>query len=430
MKSVGHEKGAVMSEFINNHSQRKDKLKEALRQIHAGKPYEEVKVVFAEILRDASAGEIAEIEQALIAEGLPVNDIQYLCDVHVAMFREALDRQQPAEMTPGNPVYTFRAENELVALQLNEARQLLQKTAIDPDGENLASLLASIQKLVEFEKHYLRKENLLFPFLEKYGFSGPSSVMWGIHDDIRKAWKALIHVLQDEAKDAHTRAREAAKLFNPMENAMREMIYKEENILFPNALERLTDENWRSIYAQEADFGFSYVTRGTDWPTANQEETKKPADVKLNQTIEHSNEERIIPMSEFPLTTGDLTLSQINLMLKTLPVDITFVDENDTVRYFSETPGRIFKRTPAVIGRKVQNCHPPASVDKVVKIVEDFRAGKRDTAEFWIQMGGKFIHIQYYAMRDDAGNYRGTLEVSQDLTELRKLEGERRLLEE
>ena len=276
----------------------------------------------------------------------------------------------------------------------------------------------------------MRKENLLFPFLEKYGFSGPSSVMWGIHDDIRKAWKALIHVLQDEAKDAHTRAREAAKLFNPMENAMREMIYKEENILFPNALERLTDENWRSIYAQEADFGFSYVTRGTDWPTANQEETKKPADVKLNQTIEHSNEERIIPMSEFPLTTGDLTLSQINLMLKTLPVDITFVDENDTVRYFSETPGRIFKRTPAVIGRKVQNCHPPASVDKVVKIVEDFRAGKRDTAEFWIQMGGKFIHIQYYAMRDDAGNYRGTLEVSQDLTELRKLEGERRLLEE
>ncbi len=211
---------------------------------------------------------------------------------------------------------------------------------------------------------------------------------------------------------------------------MQEMIYKEENILFPNALERLTDEDWHSIHAQEVDFGFSYVTRGADWPAAGSIESREPAEVKLSQPVEVKKEERIIPMSDFPLSTGDLTLSQINLMLKTLPVDITFVDENDTVRYFSETPDRIFKRTPAIIGHKVQNCHPPASVDKVVKIVEDFRAGKRDTAEFWIQMGGKFIHIQYYAMRDAAGNYRGTLEVSQDLTELRKLEGERRLLEE
>ena len=419
-----------MSEFINNQSLRKEKLKEALRQIHAGKPYEEVKATFAEILREASAGEIAEIEQALIADGLPVNDIQYLCDVHVAMFRDSLDRQQPAEMTPGHPVYTFRAENELVALQLNEARQLLQKTVIDASGENCAKLLESIKKLAEFEKHYLRKENLLFPFLEKYGFSGPSSVMWGIHDDIRKAWKAMLKTLQDESTESRACAAEAAKLFNPMENAMREMIYKEENILFPNALERLNEADWRSIHAQEADFGFSYVTRGTDWPTVGAMESQKPADVKLNQPVDEKKEERTIPMSDFPLSTGDLTLSQINLMLKTLPVDITFVDENDTVRYFSETPERIFKRTPAIIGRKVQNCHPPASVDKVVRIVEDFRAGKRDTAEFWIQMGGKFIHIQYYAMRDDAGNYRGTLEVSQDLTELRKLEGERRLLEE
>jgi DUF438 domain-containing protein len=419
-----------MSEFINNQSLRKEKLKEALRQIHAGKPYEEVKAAFAEILREASAGEIAEIEQALIADGLPVNDIQYLCDVHVAMFRESLDRQQPAEMTPGHPVYTFRAENELVALQLNEARQLLQMAVIDAGEENLAKLLASIKKLTEFEKHYLRKENLLFPFLEKYGFSGPSSVMWGIHDDIRKAWKAMIKTLQDQSTESRSRAAETAKLFNPMENAMREMIYKEENILFPNALERLTDADWRSIHAQEADFGFSYVTRGTDWPVAGAEESQKPADVKLNQPVEEKKEERTVPMSDFPLSTGDLTLSQINLMLKTLPVDITFVDESDTVRYFSETPDRIFKRTPAIIGRKVQNCHPPASVDKVVRIVEDFRAGKRDSAEFWIQMGGKFIHIQYYAMRDEAGNYRGTLEVSQDLTELRKLEGERRLLEE
>lgn len=423
-----------MSELINNYSQRKEKLKEALRQIHAGKPYQEVKVVFAEILRDASAGEIAEIEQALIAEGLPVNDIQYLCDVHVAMFREALDSQQPDEMTPGHPVYTFRAENELAALQLNDARLLLQNALAEPNDANLQKLLAGIQKLAEFEKHYLRKENLLFPFLEKYGFSGPSAVMWGIHDDIRKAWKAMLKSLQDGGTEAGARVVEVEKFFTPMENAMREMFYKEEHILFPNALERLNESDWRAMHAQEADFGFSYVARGEDWPAA--ESLIQPADVKLNQSrefdkpIEPAKEERTVLMSDFPLSTGDLTLSQINLMLTTLPVDITFVDENDTVRYFSDTASRIFRRTPAIIGRKVQNCHPPASVDKVIRIVEDFRAGKRDSAEFWIQMGGKFIHIQYYAMRDAAGSYRGTLEVSQDLTELRKLEGERRLLED
>lgn len=134
-------------------------------------------------------------------------------------------------------------------------------------------------------------------------------------------------------------------------------------------------------------------------------------------------------MSDFPLKTGDLSQAQINLMLTSLPVDVTFVDENDVVRYFSDTPERIFKRTPAIIGRKVLNCHPTASVDKVVAIIDDFRAGKRDVAEFWIQMGGKFIHIRYFAMRDAGGNYRGTLEVSQDITELRKLEGEKRLLD-
>ena len=416
-----------MSEFINNVSRRKETLKEALRQIHAGKPYEEVKQTFAEILQQASAGEIAEIEQALIAEGLPVEDIQYLCDVHVAMFRESLDQQTPPQMMPGHPIYTFNAENELAVLQLNECRQLLRKVQDNPVKENMRNLTAALQKLAEFDRHYERKENLLFPFLEKYEFSGPSAVMWGIHDDIRKAWKGMRKRLQDGYADPAAAVAAVAEQFVPMENAMREMFYKEERILFPNALERLNDSDWRAIHAQEPDFGFAFVARGTQWPPDEQ-----PLDIpSTHETIaEEEQNERTLEMNEFPLTTGDLTLSQINLMLTHLPVDITFVDENDTVRYFSETPTRIFKRTPAIIGRKVQNCHPPASVHKVVEIVEDFRSGKRDSAEFWIQMNNMFIHIQYFAMRDAAGNYRGTLEVSQEISALRKLEGEKRLLDD
>jgi len=416
-----------MSEFINNYSQRKEMIKEALKQIHGGKPYQQVKDVFADILKNASATEIAEIEQTLISEGLPVEDIQYLCDVHVAMFRESLDQEKPVEMTPGHPLYTFNTENELANLQLNECRQMLHKTLQQDPPVDTADLRQSIQKLSEMDKHYLRKENLLFPFLEKYGFSGPSAVMWGLHDEIRKAWKAMIVILEGQKQIDKGALKNLEKLFIPMENAMREMFYKEERILFPNALQRLNESDWMSIYAQEPEFGLSYITRGNDWP--GDVDSRANADVQLTQPEEQKSE-RTSPMSDFPLSTGDLTFSQINLMLTHLPVDITFVDENDTVRYFSETPDRIFKRTPAIIGRKVQNCHPPASVDKVVSIVEDFKSGKRDVAEFWIQMNSKFIHIRYFAMRDAAGNYRGTLEVSQDITALRQLEGEKRLLDD
>ena len=137
-----------------------------------------------------------------------------------------------------------------------------------------------------------------------------------------------------------------------------------------------------------------------------------------------------MPEIMIPLNTGVLTQDQIDLMLKTLPVDITFVDENDEVRYFSQTPDRLFPRTPAIIGRAVQNCHPASSVHTVQKILDDFRSGKRKVAEFWIKMGEVFVYIRYFAMFDEAGKYRGTLEVSQEISHIQSLQGERRLLDD
>jgi uncharacterized protein len=414
-----------MSEFINNVSKRKDKIKKALERIHAGEDYENVKQEFADVLSSATPQEISEIEQTLISEGLPVEDIQYLCDVHVAMFRESLDQQSAPEMSPGHPVYTFRAENELAALVLNEAKQTLRKLQDDKSEKMTAKLKSNLEKLKEFDAHYLRKEILLFSYLEKVDFSGPSSVMWGIHDDIRKGWKAMLAEIGSGSPASKEGLEKLNHLFAEIENAMREMIYKEERILFPTALERLNEADWLAMYAQEADFGFSYVVRGTEWPLK-----KEQAEGKINPDMNYKKEERIESMSKFPLTTGDLSISQINMLLTHLPVDITYVDENDTVLFFSETPDRIFKRTEAIIGRKVQNCHPPQSMDKVQQIIDDFKAGTRDTAEFWIQMNDMFINIRYFALHDANGAYKGTLEVSQDLTHARALEGEKRLLDD
>jgi PAS domain S-box-containing protein len=275
---------------------------------------------------------------------------------------------------------------------------------------------------MQINKHYLRKENLLFPYLEKHGFYGPSSVMWAIHDDIRAKLKELQQILT-KYRDYDFAALVSAmkQVAQPLSTAITEMIYKENNILYPAALERLSDAEWLAIKEQSAELGYCLIQPGDEWPQAITKE--QPA------AAAQPAEAPVIP-SALSLDTGSLTPQEINLLLKHLPVDITFVDKDDTVRYFSQTPERIFPRAKAIIGRKVQNCHPPASIHVVNRILDDFRQGKRDVAEFWIQMKGKFVHIRYFAVRDENGAYVGTIEVTQDITRIRELTGERRLLED
>lgn len=405
-----------MSEYIDNQSQRQALLKTLIHRLHAGEDLEAVKRAFAEELGDATASEIAEMEQALIAEGVAEEEIKLLCDVHVAVFRDALDSQKHQESVPGHPIFTFRAENLAVNRILNGLREALEDLKNLPGAPTLQAARAQLAKLREYDRHFLRKENVLFPYLERHGFRGPSAVMWAIHDDIRRLWKELDALLSNAAPDATA----LATAFDPLEIAIREMIYKEENILFPAALERLSEAEWSAIRDQEPEIGFCYVLPGKQWqPRLDPREAEArtaPAPTLANDRL--------------PLDTGALTLEQLNLLLTALPIDVTYVDENDEVRFYSQTRERIFPRTPSVIGRKVQQCHPPQSVDKVQHILDDFRAGQRENAEFWIQMGGRFIHIRYFPLRDATGAYRGTLEVTQDLAPLRALTGERRLLDD
>ena len=242
--------------------------------------------------------------------------------------------------------------------------------------------------------------------------------MWGIQDQIRAFWKAFQAQLSDlRAIDWPA----VDELHENIQHQMREMFYKEDKVLFPSALERLKEADWFQIRHQEDEIGFYELTPSKEW------QLRQTADIpviSVNQSL-HTPGSGLLS-----LQTGALTLEQINLMLTNLPVDVTFVDENDEVRFFSQTQERIFERLPAIIGRKVQNCHPPQSVDKVQRILEDFRANKRDVAEFWIEMMGMFIHIRYFALRDAHGKYRGTIEVSQNVKAIRELQGERRLLDD
>ncbi len=422
-----------MSEYINNTTRRREILKSIIRQLHEGRSVDEVKAEFAALLREVGPTEIAQIEQALIEEGLPEMEIKRLCDVHVAVFRESLEAQVPPESLPGHPVHTFRAENRAAAEVLDRLQAAVEALKASPtDPERLEEARRRLAEMREYEKHYRRKENFLFPYLERKGFTGPSTVMWAIHDDIRGGWKALAALLEagpgDDLGDFRARI---DGVFAPLATAIREMFFKEENILFPTALQLLSDEDWRAIRAQEPEVGYAYVQPGDRWPPEGVAAAPAPAPATVPaEAVPAPPEARALATVLLHLDTGTLTPEEVDLILNALPVEITYVDAEDTVRYFNRPRERTFLRPPAAIGRKVQKCHPPASLHRVQRILDDFRAGKRDVAEFWIQMQGRFIHIRYFPLRDEQGVYRGTLEVVQDVTDIRALEGERRLLDQ
>jgi len=402
------EVGAINADGIAQ--EKVDTLKGLIQDLHNGVPFETVKARFAELVKDVAPGEIAAMEQQLINGGLPQGEIKRLCDVHVQIFKETLEKNERRGTPPGHPVHTMLAENFAIKAVIGELRGLLGNAG---DGGRISDplwqeLIKQSVKLAEIDRHYLRKEYQLFPALEKKGFSGPSQVMWEIHDEIRAKLKSLREYAIAKDGEAFTET-----LFATMQ-MVEDMVYKEEHILFPVSLDLLNDAEWVAIREGDKEYGYTLVMPMNVWQPQTEREVEE---------VKSAGWERL------PLDTGLLSLEQINLIFKHLPVEISFVNENDEVAYFTELPDKIFPRSPGVIGRKVQNCHPPKSVHIVNRILTEFRAGTKDVADFWIQMGGRFLYIRYFAVRDAQRNYRGTMEVVQDVSGIRALEGERRLMD-
>ncbi|NLY52840.1 MAG: DUF438 domain-containing protein [Firmicutes bacterium] len=408
-----------MTELINNRAYRQEQLKQIIRDLHSGKTVDEVKDRFAALLKDVGATEIAQLEQALIDEGLPETEVKRLCDVHVQVFQDSLDLEPPPESVPGHPVHTMRLENEALGKVIAQVKGVLDQLAAAGDEERsrlIEEWKNLHQKLCEVEKHYSRKENLLFPILERNGISGPPSVMWSLHDDIRAGLKEISSLLDEAGSmSAEELKSQIDSKVRPVLEEMDGMIYKEEKILLPMCLETLSEDEWLAVAQESDDIGYALVKPAGKWQPARSS--------KLEAAPKQAPEGYL----EFP--TGFLTLREIELIFNHLPVDITFVDKDNVVRYFSAGPERFFTRTKAVIGRKVERCHPPESVHVVTQIVEDFKSGKRDVAEFWIRMKGQLLYIRYFPVRDDAGEYIGVLEVTQNVTRIQELKGEKRLLD-
>ncbi len=406
-----------MSELINNSENRKKKLKELILKLHEGESEQKVKTELENTLKQIPYGEVVEVEQELINEGLPQEEVLRLCDAHSAVLEGNIDLSAAKEIPEGHPVDVFLHENKELRKVASEIESTLVNIEKNPETnleETILKLRGLFNSLFDVDKLYQRKEYLLFPFLENKDITGPPKVMWGKHDEIRELIKGGMELLQTEGITKEELLASAELILIPAVKGVVDMTQKEEEILLPMALDKLSDAEWHEINKQSLEIGFCLYDPPVDWRPDGIEEDSLPGLNKSGENIQ--------------LPSGSFSVEELLAILNTLPVDMTFVDRDDKVKYFSQGKERVFQRNRAILNRDVRHCHPPASAHIVDKIIDDFKTGKETRAPFWINMGGKMIHIEYFALRSENGSYLGTLEVSQNVNVYRELEGEQRIL--
>jgi len=380
----------ALSEFM-------DRLRQDISQKEKRALYEDYK----EVVNDVHAIDLFYVDYYKQNTPLDIEEIKQTANKFVNVFHEGLKRHRFDNHS--HPFYdTLLEENQAIIHYMDTIKKLLKSSTIH-DAKH--ELLPKFEALLHVEKKFIRKENILFPRLESLVPSiRPLEVMWSLHDDARVQLKALIQALK--VKEDNT------KTLSPMIGKYYYLLYgiiqKEEMILMPVAEMVLKKEDLDEMYEEAFEYGFVFIE-----PTQSAKKDQSDlADIE----------------GEFKVENGTLSFKELNLMLNHLPVDITYVDKYDKVKYFNQTKTRHFPRNPSIIGRLVKHCHPPKSVDTVIKIVEAFKKGEKDKAEFWLNFKGHFLYITYYAVRDENNIFEGVLEVSQDVTRIRELEGEQRLL--
>jgi len=411
------QKEHFMSEQIDNSKFRKSRLKKLILKLHAGESENSVREELLNTLGSIPYGEVVEVEQELIAEGLPEEEVLKLCDAHSSVLKGTIDLTVSKKIPPGHPVDVFVQENRSLKSVVDEASTFI--SSLDHlEEKNLQEAVFNLtdlfNQLIDVDKHYQRKEYLLFPYLERTGVTGPPKVMWGKHDEIRELLNGSLEILKMNDITKEDLISSSEIILSPALTGVLEMIVKEEEILFPMMMDALSDADWYEIQKQSLEIGYCLYDPPTEW---------LPSGIIIDDEDENKKQGNNIQ-----LPSGNFSIEELEAILNTMPVDMTFVDRNDKVKYFSQNRERIFQRSRAILNRDVRHCHPPASTHIVDKIIEDFKSGKEDRAPFWINLKGKFVHIEYFALRNEKGEYLGTLEVSQDLTNYRKLEGEQRIL--
>jgi DUF438 domain-containing protein len=398
-----------MSEIIFNRQDRIEALADFSRRLIRGEDGRMLIEKHKQIINTVTPDETMQVLDKLLLEGLPIETVKPNVGKIINVFYKSLSAYQWEKPGEGHFLYYLMLENREVQKIMTKLKSVI-KVFFKGENQDFSTLRHKLMQYVEqlktYELHYIKKENILFPYIEKtFPQYRCLQLMWSFHDDFRRSLKILDVILQETLPNKELLNKEIGKLFF----VVLPIVFREEQIVFPVALRAIPEKAWIEMMEQSYDAEWCFI---------------KQPDRKYN-----TNMASFSLNGKINLGTGFLSSEQVIMLLNNLPVDITFIDENDEVLYFSGAKDRIFPRSKAIIGRKVQNCHPPESVHIVNEIITAFRNGQNDHADFWIQMKSRFINIRYFALRNEQGLYKGTIEVSQDVTEIRSLQGECRLLE-
>jgi hypothetical protein len=395
-----------MSEISNTKEKRLRKLEEVSHLLlETGNAYSFI-IANKTFIDTVIPDDFITLFDKLVKEGYPIEDLKILSNKVLNIFHLPILNFQRIEPKQNSFLGLLEQNNQEMEQVLNRIRPVFKAFVKDSNNSKLKTeLLTLFIRLELFAYHYTIKENVLFPVIEKSRHDYRClQIMWSFHDDIKRNIKTVINQLSNKVIDY----KKFNRLIGDIFFNMLAIKFREERILFPYILSTISESNLEIMNQEGFKIGYPYI---------------KPTNPPIN------TDALKIENGLVNLGTGVMSIEQILLVFNHLPVDITYVDENNKVLYFSTPKKRIFPRTNAIIGRAVNNCHPPESVHVVEEIIESFKSGKKDKADFWINKRGEFILIQYFAVRDDMNRYRGVIEVSQDISEIKSLNGEKRLLD-
>ena len=382
--------------------ERQEILKNLMLRLHAGEDKEVIQEEFNEVFDEISPYEIQLMERNLMSEGITFAEIMSLCNVHANLMGSKVNTQTSVAdfEQPGHPVHVMKMENLAIRGALDRVERLLVNFLETKDSIIEKGLKRQISLLDQFENHYQRKEYAMFPIMEKKGITAPPKVMWGVHDQIRDLYRDFKKALNDGKETT-------LEEFQIARDEMLEMIQKEENILIPMVEQVFHVDDWETIASQSPEYGYCIVKPEKEWAVK-----KSFSPVKEETQVESEG--------DIPLSTGSLSLKELNLILDLLPMELSFVDAQNIVKYYNEGNGeeKIFKRTPSAIGRDVILCHPPRVHETVQTIFEQLKSKQKEKEEMWFKKEDKMIHVTYHAVWDEEGKYMGCLEYVQDIKPL------------
>ena len=379
--------------------ERQEKLKELMLRLHQGEKEEIIQEEFNKHFDSVSPYEIQVMERNLMQEGITYEEIMRLCKIHASLMSAKVEAGEgmPDFEKEGHPVMVLKKENLALRGAIDRIERLLQAYVSSKDEELLKGLKRQIGLLDQFENHYLRKEYALFPIMESKGITAPPKVMWGVHDEIREIYKNFKQAFHNQTDDV-------MEQFLVAKEELLEMIFKEENILIPMVAQAFHVDDWEKMAQDTPQYGYCIVTPEAEWKVE-----KKPSPIQSKEEIQETG--------DIPLSTGSLSLEQLDLLLNLLPMELSFVDKDNIVKYYNEgnSEEKIFKRTKSAIGRDVINCHPPKIHAIVTQLFEQLRSGKKEKEEMWFKKEDKMIHVTYHAVRNAQGEYMGVLEYVQNI---------------